>query len=515
MKTVDLLAPNGGKGSGTATAHAVTKIQRDRGLKLNVLDWTIPIVFGVVLVVFAPLRTAMRFGYDEGYELMKALLINLGHPLYREVWNDQPPLHTEIVALLFSMFGPSAFAARLLSIGFAMVLVGAVYKMTTRGSGRIAGLVAVILLLSFPYFLQLSVSVMLELPAASLATASIWALAKYYSKNAERWLLLSGILFGCALQIKLTAVLFLPALLAEYAVMHFNRSSRFVKGGLEIASGARQAAMWIGIVALVFGLISFGFYNSSTLKVFYMSHSSGLTHKGVSNEYVFSIVEFCSHNLLQLIAAMSGLIVMVSGRRWELASPAVLLASMTVVHLTYQPYWHFYTLHFAIPMAWLGAVGVVEFVKCIWRWRPQGTRLLKVLWATGAWVGSSILLLMLVLIPEQIWAEAQRIGTAAKASSNSVVVGLREDSTETHWVFTDCDICAFWAGLPVPPELAVIPLKRIWAGQINPREIVKYLEQYKPEQVVFLSDWEERFQLSDYLRQHYHPDPVSGIYRRN
>ncbi len=61
----------------------------------------------MVLCLKAPLRTALEFGGDEGYELMKGFLVSLGHPLYREVWNDQPPLHTELLTLLFRLFGPS------------------------------------------------------------------------------------------------------------------------------------------------------------------------------------------------------------------------------------------------------------------------------------------------------------------------------------------------------------------------------------------------------------------------
>src|SRR5579859_5817859 len=72
------------------------------------VDWVVPIGFGALLCLVAPLGTAFQFGPDEGYEFMKAFLVSVGHPLYSEIWNDQPPLHTEILALLFRLFGPSA-----------------------------------------------------------------------------------------------------------------------------------------------------------------------------------------------------------------------------------------------------------------------------------------------------------------------------------------------------------------------------------------------------------------------
>jgi hypothetical protein len=44
--------------------------------------------------------------------LMKARLVSLGHPLYGRFWNDQPPLHTELVTMLFRIFGPSTTGSK-------------------------------------------------------------------------------------------------------------------------------------------------------------------------------------------------------------------------------------------------------------------------------------------------------------------------------------------------------------------------------------------------------------------
>jgi 4-amino-4-deoxy-L-arabinose transferase-like glycosyltransferase len=180
------------------------------------LDGAVPLGFGLVLCLTVPLRTAFEFGADEGFELMKAFLVSRGHPLYTEIWNDQPPLHTEWLALLFRVFGPTAYVGRLLTVGFAMLLVGALYQLVKPQAGRVGGCLAVALLVSSASFLQLSVSVMLELPALSLAVVSLWLLLRETGRqSAGRWMG-SGVAFGCALQIKLTAALFLPALLAGF-----------------------------------------------------------------------------------------------------------------------------------------------------------------------------------------------------------------------------------------------------------------------------------------------------------
>jgi hypothetical protein len=88
-----------------------------------VLDWLIPSGFAAALMIVAPLGRAFQFGSDEGFELMKGWLVSMGHPLYSQIWNDQPPLHTEFLGLVFRVFGPSAFAARCLSVAFSIALV--------------------------------------------------------------------------------------------------------------------------------------------------------------------------------------------------------------------------------------------------------------------------------------------------------------------------------------------------------------------------------------------------------
>jgi hypothetical protein len=49
---------------------------------------------------------------------------------------------------------------------------------------------------------------------------------------------------------------------------------------------------------------------------------------------------------------------------------------------------------------------------------------------------------------------------------------------------TDLPMIAFRAGIPVPPELAVISGKRFAAGELSEQEIIDEVKQYQPEQVL-------------------------------
>ncbi|MDA1278066.1 MAG: glycosyltransferase family 39 protein, partial [Verrucomicrobia bacterium] len=191
----------------------------------RVLDFLIPVCFAASLVWCAPLATAFQFGGDEGYELMKGFLSSQGYPLYQSIWNDQPPLHTAILAALFRWFGPSAFVGRLLAVGFATLLVAVFYQLVRERLGRTAALLAVLVLVSSPSFLQLSVSVMIELPAMALGLGGALALLRYFKQERIFWPIVSGIILGCALQTKLTAAIFFPALLVEWTVQALSVAS--------------------------------------------------------------------------------------------------------------------------------------------------------------------------------------------------------------------------------------------------------------------------------------------------
>ena len=45
--------------------------------KARVLDWAVPLGFGLVLCLMVPLRTALEFGGDEGYELTDRIVLTV------------------------------------------------------------------------------------------------------------------------------------------------------------------------------------------------------------------------------------------------------------------------------------------------------------------------------------------------------------------------------------------------------------------------------------------------------
>jgi hypothetical protein len=474
------------------------------------LDWAAPVTVGVGLCLMAPLGTALEFGLDEGFELMKALLVSRGHSLYGELWNDQPPLHTELVALLFRIFGPSAYVGRLLSVGFSMALVGALYGVVRHSSGRVAGLVSVLRLVCSPEFMELSVSVMLELPAISVAMGSVWAWMRYSAGKGRAWLILSGVLIGCALQVKLTAVLFGPALAAAWLLRRHGDRPETGRAGEDRFWGRwSEPAVWGSAAVVAFGAIALVSYDMETVRVFWRSHFSEATRTADHYGFRFRSMRY---EFEFWIPALVGVAFAAWRRRWDLWLPVVLLVTVSLVHAWHRPYWPYYRLHFSIPMAWLGGIGIVEWFKALWIQELPTSWKARARWGIGWSMWSMLMALVLTYAPERGWLDLRKLGIARSANEDALVLKLREHAAGTHWVYADRQIYAFWSGLAIPPELAVVPRKRVWSGQISAEEVIAYLTRYRPELVCLLPSTEQRLGLKDYLELCYEPILTAGAH---
>jgi hypothetical protein len=174
------------------------------------------VVLGLMLVAFVglqcclPLGTAVKIGADEDYELSKAVLCLNGHHLYTEVWSDQPPLYVSLLTVILKHFSPAVLGPRLLTTASTLLLLGSLFVLVLKTSGRLAAALATGLLIASPGFLELSSSAMQEIPALAPAVAALCVLLVCPAGKWRANVILGGLLFAAALQIKLIGIVYLP-----------------------------------------------------------------------------------------------------------------------------------------------------------------------------------------------------------------------------------------------------------------------------------------------------------------
>lgn len=155
-------------------------------------------------------RGAVRLDYDDGVYWQTALAVADGHQPYSEVFFGQPPLYAWLSALPFAL-DAGEVAARLLTIGCAVLLAAGAGLLGGVLAGRYAGMGAALLVALLPPVQRYCFQFGADLPTAALVTWSV----SFAVRGRPRWWLASGALLGVALAMKLIAVVVIPALLVS------------------------------------------------------------------------------------------------------------------------------------------------------------------------------------------------------------------------------------------------------------------------------------------------------------
>lgn len=495
------------------------------------------VVWGLIallLVWVGPaLFNAVRLGLDERFELTKGLLWARGVSLYHPLWNDQPPLLTVLLGLCFKVFGPSIAMARTLALGFGLALLVAVTKVVSHRSGRLAAALAVFSLLSAPGVLLLTVSVMLEVPAMGTALWALWPILRWQQASATPhpgngpiagsasedanaqpyrracrpsalrsarwlWLVLSGAILAMALQIKLTAALAAPALAMEL-LRGRPTDDRAPRLRERLCGIGLWAATLISGYALIGALIG-----QVPAEVLWASHFSGAVRSAADNSKVLPYWPGLWTDYGEVLCGAGlGLLVLGWQRRWHtLRFPAVWLLTVALAHAVHRPFWSIYNLHFAVPLAWLAGCGIAELFRLAGANLAQRTVTARRIGFLSLAGGSVLLAALITYGGERLGCEAVRIRALPRVADSEWVARMRQFARDTQWVYTRETIYPFHAGLLVVPELAVLPVKRFWSGQITEEQIWVVVMRYEPEQLL-LADHELRSGAWPFVERRY------------
>jgi 4-amino-4-deoxy-L-arabinose transferase-like glycosyltransferase len=179
----------------------------------------VPILLALIFLAFTfafyPFREKLQFDSDEGLNLMRSMLVTLGHPLYSEVSSDQPPLFTQMLALLFRLVGFEVNPARFLVLLFAALVVWSGAQFLEITWGHLAAILFLPLAIMLPQYLRLSTSVMIGMPSIALAAVSMVFVAFWHRQHRNLWLGLSGFALALSVLIKLFTGLLAPILFGE------------------------------------------------------------------------------------------------------------------------------------------------------------------------------------------------------------------------------------------------------------------------------------------------------------
>jgi 4-amino-4-deoxy-L-arabinose transferase-like glycosyltransferase len=480
------------------TCCAPASSQKAKQLRLPTLTFivcllTAGLFLALGAAVIDPIRTAIEIGGDEHFELTKAHLWYRGHPLYSRVWNDQPPVHTAMLLGAFKLFGVGIVQARCVAAAFGLALYAACFLLVRRELGVISGIGAMACLIIAPGVFRLSITAMLELPAIAVGLWSLWALPPERAPHKYFRLIAAGILYGIALQIKMTAAVLAPGLLT-YILLQ----TRIPGLGLWLRCSVKALIVFGSAWAVTFLLIG-SIFGIDYGQAWY-SHFSTETADSLSvQEKALDPRIFLMH-WDGVCGAAIALLLMTRLRKLQAAAvPCVLLVTAFGIHILHKPWWGYYYLHFAVPLAWLTAYALTLLYGSVWRRRENfsSPRLIACL------IIASILICCIAVkgLP-RFGEELSRIRSLPRREDDALLARMRTYAGETKYAFAlNSTIYPFYAGIEVIPELAVLPAKRFWSRQFSAHQVWVIVREYKPEQIILRRTTPP--QLEEFLSQNY------------
>lgn len=104
---------------------------------------------------------------------------------------------------------------------------------------------------------------------------------------------------------------------------------------------------------------------------------------------------------------------------------------------------------------------------------------------------SAYALFALLWIGSRAYLEISEIRKSPQTYYSLVLTEIDRFKPFTKWIYTDNLTYSFYSRIPVPPQLAVVSLKRLWPGEITVAAIADDVRKYKPELIALRNDTRE------------------------
>ena len=471
------------------------------GTSANLL---LPLVIAFIFLAFTfsyyPFREKLQFDTDEGLNLMRSMLITLGHPLYREVSSDQPPLFNELLALLFRVVGFEVNPARLFVLLFSTLLVWSAAQFLQLTWGKSAAILFLPLVIMLPEYLRLSTSVMIGVPSIALATLSMLFVTLWHQRRNSLWLVLSGFALALSVLIKLFTGFLAPIFLIGMTLAaYFEKREEGVSWRI-----LRPALIWgisFAVLGVVLVLVLVGPQNL-WLIIF--------PHLAAPATEMLEGAGYTINNRLQaavplLLLGLVGALVSIYKRNWLNLYPLGWAILAYVLFSFYSPVFYHHQLLITIPAAILAAAAVGEGIHSLLNLRQStNPSWLPTLLGAGALIGFVLVSMHYFPVLDRELMDSPRIGDFSLRATSGKLKVLRtmdEYVDRTNWILTDMPMYAFRVHRPVPPNLATFSSKRLATGSLTEEDILAAMREYHPEQVLMA-----RFEipsLEAYLEENY------------
>lgn len=449
-------------------------------------------LLGVALATRLVNLDAYTGKFDEGIRLEQLLLMGAGFRPVRDIFAGQGPLSLDLFYGPYLWFGQSLAAARAAVVLCSLFGLLAAYWTASQAAGRLAGLLAVVLLVLSPLYLKNSRLALLEVPALVPATLALGAALRYQRDGRRGWLIVSAAGLAFALLIKpLVIGVVLPLGLVLLARPGRHR---------HLTDLLRYALIVLTVGALVVAL--YGAEQVWQQVVVY--RGSARSFNGWSLKENWSILsQELRDEPLPLYALAVTAALGLTAFRPRLGLPLALwpLTNLALL-LVYSPLQFKHAAILLPPLALVTAVALATLSQAAWAARASGgygtirrklssldrpTTCLSLLVAAAL----ALLVWYLVALPTTLRQLAQVMSGTAETRVETYADESRFISQLTgpsDFVLVDDPIVAYNARRLVPPALVDSSSYRVRSGALRGQDVIGAVEQFDVRLLFLFSD---------------------------
>jgi hypothetical protein len=190
--------------------------------------------------------------------------------------------------------------------------------------------------------------------------------------------------------------------------------------------------------------------------------------------------------------------------------PLFWLITITLLLINHKPVWYHYIVLITIPLIWLGSYGI-ENILISSSLNNQSNQNKNFIYFPNFNIFKNkftifTIIFTLLVIPIKIgvihWQNNLFIEESKARFANLERILIYKN--QTNWLFTDLAMYGFYSKINLPPEIAVLPGKRLVSGNLNQQELLTILEKYQPEQILITRFPIILTEINPYVESNYH-----------
>ncbi len=443
----------------------------------------VAIAFFCMIFFFFPFREIIQFDPDEGLNLMRSMLVSLNFKLYTEISSDQPPLFTHIIAWMFKFTGFEVNPARIMVLLFATVMIFSCSLMLKMSWGNLAAFFFFLFAIGIPNLLDLSVSVMIGVPAISLACLSALLLFFWQRKRWHIFIIFSAIFMALSVLTKLFTIFLVPI----FFIFIIGSEYFLKKEGQKLQNYFYSAVEWGGVFGTIIffcGLILIGIENVSQILSPHISAETYLQYQG----YGASINYRLESVIPLLFISLFGFIFSIYRKKYFSYLLLIWIVLAYLLLSIHRPVYAHHQLLITIPAAMLAAIGGSEsFFSFLTFWqRKFQLSFLGIISIISFAAMVYCLSTNFINIFPKLNYQPKLSGFSLQGTTGKlrIIDEMKSYQMQTKWIFTDLPMYAFLVKKPVPPILATFSEKRLLTGSLTGQQLLSTLQIYQPEQVL-------------------------------